>query len=571
MIALVVLFASTGSASAGRRRVVVLDFEGDKAEKFHDAVVKVIKKTHTVVATDKWNGEAESMSAEKVNDKNVKKVAKKLKVDGVVEGKVEKRRDEYIIRIKLRSGTTGEVVKPVNTKAENTKLDGDASDSIKDELVAAISELESNRDGSGDDDDEKVAKKKPAKADDDDDKPAKKTGFGRKKDDDDEKVAKKKPAKSDDDDKPAKKKPAKSDDDEKVAKKKPAKSDDDDKPAKKKPAKSDDDDEKVAKKKPAKSDDDRPAKKKPAKSDDDDEKVAKKDDDDNGGKKKKGKKVASAEDGEVSSGVEVGKKMDSDLALSPGERAIEVVVGASFNARRLSFNADADLGPTAMGSGRPPSYKGLPVTGAFLDLTVFPLAITHSNEGMLKNIGINVMSDKVLIIKSKDAAGKTLDTSMGRYAFGAAFRYPLGKGATAPLVGGKLRYGRQNFTIAGNADVPNVNYTIVDPSVFFKYPVSAKLALNAEVGYMVISNAGAIQRMDQYGDSSVNGLETEVGFDYVFAKQLFARASFRFETIGHQFKGAGAMTTGRDTDADVDVYSARDTYFGGVISVGLTY
>ena len=48
----VVLLASTAFAG-GRKRIVVLDFEGPKAEKFHDDVVKLIKKNHTVVATDK--------------------------------------------------------------------------------------------------------------------------------------------------------------------------------------------------------------------------------------------------------------------------------------------------------------------------------------------------------------------------------------------------------------------------------------------------------------------------------------------------------------------------------------
>jgi hypothetical protein len=160
---------------------------------------------------------------------------------------------------------------------------------------------------------------------------------------------------------------------------------------------------------------------------------------------------------------------------------------------------------------------------------------------------------------------------MGRYAFGASFRYPLGKGATAAVVGGKLRYGRQNFTIAGNSDVPNVNYTIIEPSAFLRLPLSQTLVFNAEAGFLAISNAGGIQRADQYGSSSVNGVEAELGADYVFAKQLFARAAFRFETIGHTFKGEGAMTSMRDGDTEIDVRGARDTYLGFTISVGLSY
>src|SRR5687767_13242762 len=88
VVLLILLGVST--AHAERRRVVVLPFEGEKAEKFHSAVVKLVKKSHTVVSADKWEGAAGDM---KFNDKTIKKVAKKLKVDGVISGSVDKRRD----------------------------------------------------------------------------------------------------------------------------------------------------------------------------------------------------------------------------------------------------------------------------------------------------------------------------------------------------------------------------------------------------------------------------------------------------------------------------------------------
>ena len=47
---------------------------------------------------------AEELDASKVTEKNVKKVAKKVKVDGVVWGKVEKDGDSYTLKLKLRAG-----------------------------------------------------------------------------------------------------------------------------------------------------------------------------------------------------------------------------------------------------------------------------------------------------------------------------------------------------------------------------------------------------------------------------------------------------------------------------------
>ena len=205
--------------AGGRKRVVVLELEGPKAEKFHEDLVKLIKKSHTVVPVDKWNGTAEDLDASKQNEKNFKKVAKKLKVDAIITGKIDKRRDEYIIKLKLREGKTGALVgEGIDTKADGPRIDGKAQKDLKDELLDAISNVDANRaGGGGDEDDEededKPAKKKPLKKDDDEeedeDKPAKK-GFS-KKDDEEE-----------DEDKPAKKGFSKKDDEE-----------DEDKPAKK--------------------------------------------------------------------------------------------------------------------------------------------------------------------------------------------------------------------------------------------------------------------------------------------------------------------------------------------------
>jgi len=65
--------------------------------------------------------------------------------------------------------------------------------------------------------------------------------------------------------------------------------------------------------------------------------------------------------------------------------------------------------------------------------------------------------------------------------------------------------------------------------------------------------------------------EGELGGDYALTRNIFARASFRFETIGFKFKGTGAMTTGRDTDPEQDVFGARDNYLGGAVTVGYLY
>src|SRR5204863_6759561 len=121
--------------------------------------------------------------------------------------------DEFIIRLKLRAGKSGEQIgETIDTKADGPRIDGRAQRDLKDELVGAIDNVESNHLGGGGDDDEdeapakktvakksskadkaddedeatkKAAARKPGKAskpsdDDEDDKPARRSGFSRK-------------------------------------------------------------------------------------------------------------------------------------------------------------------------------------------------------------------------------------------------------------------------------------------------------------------------------------------------------------------------------------------------------
>ncbi|MBL0219262.1 MAG: hypothetical protein IPQ07_36005 [Myxococcales bacterium] len=553
------------SAIAGRKRVVVLELEGPKADKFHADLVKLIKKTHTVIPIDKWNGTAEELDAGGGSDKDLKKIAKKLKIDAIIQGKVEKRRENYILQLKVHAGKSGAMVGGrIDVKAEGPRIDGQTTTDLKDELIPAIDGIASNRGGGGDDegeDEEKPTKKKKDVKEDegeDEEKPTKK-GFGKKKDSNVDE--------GEDEEKPTKKG---------FGKKKDVKEDegeDEEKPTKKGFGKKDDEETNALR---TKKDEKKPVVKKDEGGDEEDsplpkpKKVVKKDegeDEEGDGEKKPKKKVARKDDGEEEEeGVEAsGDEGDGPLATSPGERAIDGVVGLSFNARRMAFTYSADLG------NNPKPYKGVPVAGILVDVTMYPLAISHKRHDMLKNVGLTFMYDKVLKIQSKQGT-VTLPTAQARFALGAAFRYPLGSKA---VVGGTLRLGRQNFTIGTSngvsSDLPNVNYTILDPGAFLRFAITPKITFNLNVGFMAFLGTGAIQKNDSYGAATVTGFEGEIGGDYLLTKNIFARAAFKFETIGFSFKGTGTMTTGRDTDTDQDVFGARDNYLGGAVTVGYLY
>ncbi len=584
LLALLVVFGVAfvpGLAEAGRKRVVVLELEGPKAEKFHEGLVKLLKKTHTVVPTEKWTSTAEDLGAEKLTDGNIKKVAKKLKIDAIVTGKIEKRRDEYLIQLKLRAGKTGAVTgQRIDTSSERAMIDAKASRDLKDELVAAIDTMKAGR--GGDDDEEERPKKKVASRDDDEEeeeeKPKKKKGFGKKSSDDEEEEEEEEEPKLSKKELAAQKKK-----EEEARKKAEAEARKESERRKKEELAAKKEEEKRKKEEAKK----KAAKKNAAEEEEDDEEVAalktkksssddEEDDEEDAPKKKK--KVA-ARDGDEDEDNEIEASADEDGdeegadKLSVSERAVEAIAGLSFNARRMKFTYKSTL------ENHPPPYNGVPVAGLVLDVTIFPLAITHSSKSMLKNIGLTAMYDKVLLINSKsdpDGPGGnapvTLPTSQSRWAVGGVFRYPVNKNVTA---GVGLEYGVQRFTIKGamgvSPGIPNTEYTAIVPSLFARFTLG-KIIVGLDAAYLAISKAGQIENNDQYGKASKNGFEGQLSVDYMLRKFLFARVAFKAEAIGFTFGNTGAMLTNRDGDMDSkDVFGASDRYFGGIATVGYLY
>jgi hypothetical protein len=195
-----------------------------------------------------------------------------------------------------------------------------------------------------------------------------------------------------------------------------------------------------------------------------------------------------------------------------------------------------------------------------------------------------VLYDQVLVINSQkrysDVNGMqqiaNLDTKENRWLVGPVLRYPLGK----IVVGGALTYGKQQFSILQKlpnnepTDIPSVSYTMITPSAFIKYPLSSKITLNGDLAFHAITDTGQIQAsgMTGYGAATVTGFELEAGGDYMVTKNIFARVSLRYESIGFKFKGDPTSQTNiRDTDPEQDVSGAKDTYMGGTATVGYVY
>ena len=130
-----------------------------------------------------------------------------------------------------------------------------------------------------------------------------------------------------------------------------------------------------------------------------------------------------------------------------------------------------------------------------------------------------------------------------------------------------------NASPGETTDVPNVAYKIIEPEAFFIYPASPKMNLSVNAGFLAITNTGDIQKTTQYGPATVSGFELGAGVDYNVTKNIFVRGEGLLQTIGFTFKGDPmSKANTRDNDpATQEVLGARDTYFGGAVTLGYIY
>jgi hypothetical protein len=592
LLAIATLCVLAGVAEA-KKRVVVLDFSGPKADGFQSQIEGIVKKEASLVSEAKWNDAVDDAGG-KLNAKTIAKVAAKLNVDGVVTGSVDRRGTKYFVHVKLKSGATGEQVASVELVARSGKLSSDDLGEVRDQIGGAIAQLEAPGDAGDDDEADAPKAKSKSKAkgkhklDDDDvtassddssddsadDAPKAKSkskdkgkdkhrGFrGHDRTDDDVASADDAGGGDDADDAPKSKSKSKAKDKAKAKGKHKGAAADDDAVA------SDDD--------AAASDDDSPRSKSKAKGKHkaaaDDEASAPSDDE----------RVASRDDESGTSADDEALGASGELARDPQHRPLDALAGFSFTSRTLSFRTTPGL------TNKPQGYtSGLPVTGIYLGGDVYPLAFNEKNRSITRDFGLTFMFDRVLSISSQldytNAMGMpqtaTLGTTEQRLALGVIFRHVLGKKPTDATIVASVRYNRSKFDIDKGAapmgvtvDIPNTDYSYFDPGVGIRYPISPKLMIGGDARILVVTNTGEVQQTDQYGSATVLGFDFDAGADYVINKQWFVHAALKLTTIGFTFKGNGALSNNRDGNpATIDVQGARDTYYGAIVTAGYLY
>ena len=296
------------------------------------------------------------------------------------------------------------------------------------------------------------------------------------------------------------------------------------------------------------------------------------------GKPSRGRRIASAD---VRAGGGGGGEEETAIAreaaepeADPRDRGIDLVVGASFVARKLSFDySDALAGPQ-----QPQGYDGALVPGVFADAEVYPVTLVDGG-GFARGFGVSAMIDKVLLIKSKleNGGDDALPTSQTRWGVGLVYRWNFGSRATSPSLVVGARYNKLSFAIdeSGAPDpaaiqIPDVSYTYVDPGLRFRLPVGERLAFRLEGHYLVVLDAGQIQEPQRYGEAGVIAFDADAGAELAITSNIVARVGGRFTQYGLSFNGDGDQTDPTE-DGTQDVDSATDRYLGFYATAGVVF
>jgi len=133
---------SAGAAHASKKRVVVMQFRGPKSRAIRKGVVKLLKRKFKLVGQTTFTRKQRKLHARRINERNVAKVARALRVHAVVLGRIKRRRGRYSLSLTLRAGIDGEVVTKVTVKlGRRPRLTRPKLRKIRQSLVGAIAGL----------------------------------------------------------------------------------------------------------------------------------------------------------------------------------------------------------------------------------------------------------------------------------------------------------------------------------------------------------------------------------------------------------------------------------------------
>lgn len=254
--------------------------------------------------------------------------------------------------------------------------------------------------------------------------------------------------------------------------------------------------------------------------------------------------------------------------------AVRIDLGISAQNRTLSFTQRSDFpeGP------RP--FKNAPVPGARFEAELYPFAFGDP-YGVAAGLGLAAEYDKTLINNLNTSAEPTVvvPANQQHWSVGARYRIPFGRTPASPTLTLGVGVGRRSFVadrsglvMASSLDLPDTRYTLLDPGLAVRVPVTGVLALTFGGKALVVFDAGPIQEPESYGRAKVFGAQGQAGIDVVLGGRFAVRLVGELVQIGFAFTGNGAMSNARDQDPTTkDIGGAADRSIGGAATLAVRY
>jgi hypothetical protein len=549
-------------AAAAKPKVALTQIENDASGDVREAVVEALEgKELSLIGGKEVNRAVDKLGdLADLTEKDLKKLATELEADAIVIGKLDKVGGSKTLKFRLfvhKKLAKGFTVSFKDARSE--KFRTLLHDKMIDKLGLAAG-------GDGDSDEDKPARKKKAEDDEDPlasktDKKARKTGKKAKAEDEEEARPRKTKAGA------KAEAEAEADEDARASKKAKAGAEDEDARAKKPHA----EDEDARAKKPHGEDEEaRPAP--PAEDDARPAKRASADDEDAPRKPKK--KVATSEDGEE---LEGGVAVTAEPAHAANRVAVRVDLGVSVLQRSLKFNTNI--------AGKPKNVSMSPVPGARLEAEIYPLAFSNPRSAAA-GLGLAAEYDKTLKLNlsTNSMPGVAVPVKQSHYSIGVRYRLAFGKTETSPTLTLGVGYGKRLFSTdrskltdpTAQADImrdtPETEYTVIDPGLSFRIPLTRMVAFSLGGRGMLITKAGPIQTGSSYGRAKVYGAEGLAAVDVVLGRRFALRFAGEFVQVGFQFTGVGALSNGLDGDTKTkDVGGLADRSIGGSATLAVLY
>ena len=236
-----------------------------------------------------------------------------------------------------------------------------------------------------------------------------------------------------------------------------------------------------------------------------------------------------------------------------------VDVGLALTKRSLNLTVEND-------AFVPYTYDGAMTSAAAIAGEVYPLGLTGVEA--LGGLGLAFRFDRTLALKT-DFGDEQLATAQTRWGVGLRYRFALGEEpATSPAVIAALGFNGLSHTIdfgEAVAVIPDVSYSYLDIGVGFHMPFTEQLSLTAVGRYLQVLSSGAISDPENYGDTSVLGLDFDLGISFLVLPILEISAGFQFTRMGLSFGDDGTLTGGGL------VNGGSDTYLGGYLMTGYSF